>query len=324
MLIARAPMARFRLQAIGALTATLWLTACSGNAALNPSAAALSGSSPIAPAAAKQSLLYVSLFSLNEVDVFDQHGKAQKPIATLTNGVSFPGGMWVDERRNLWLANQNGNATGYVSEFPPGASAPSQHIDVPSSYGIPTDVWVAHDGVVYVTNVTIYDGGDVAAYSPKKKAWTLLQDTNLYFETGVVGDDKGNLYDAGMNGQGGEVDVLHLGKSATWKNTGIPLPYESGEIALDAHGNIVVADPFTRTVQTFAPGTTTPVSTISCPIDCTYIAFTPSGKHLWSVDSSTSTDVQDLAYPRGKLLDTISVPTNAEPFGIATSPELSP
>lgn len=321
-MIARMHLIRLRRYGAGVMAA-LWLAACSGNSPLSPPVSVSNGSSAIGGAATRP-LLYVSLFESNVVDVFDERGSAQKPIATLTNGVSFPGGMWVDDHRNLWLTNQTGSATGYILEFPPGASAPSRHIDVPSSYGFPTDVWVARDGVLYVTNVTTYDSGDVAAYAPKTQTWTLLQDSNLYFETGVVGDGKGNLYDAGMNGQGGEVDVLRLGKSATWKNTNIPLPYESGEIGIDVHGNLSVADPFTRTVQTFAPGKTRPINTISCPIDCTYIAFSANGKHLWSVDAPTSTDVQDLAYPRGKLLDTISVPTNSEPFGIASSPARYP
>ena len=317
-------LVRFSSRAAGALAATLCLAACGGNALLSPPGS-LANDRPSATAPhTNKPLLYVSLFELSVVDVFDQRGRAQNPIAELTSGISFPGGMWVDQHRNLWLTNQTGSASGYILEFPPGASKPTQRIDVPTSYGMPTDIWVAHDGVLYVTNVTTYDSGDVAAYSPKTQTWTLYYDPNLYFETGVVGDGKGNIYDAGMNLHGGEVDVLHLGKQANWQNTGIPLLYESGEIAIDTNGNLVVADPFKRTLQTFAPGTSKPINTISCPIDCTYVAFSASGKHIWSVDSSTSTDVQDFAYPGGKLLDTISVPENSEPFGVATSPGLYP
>ena len=43
--------------------------------------------------------------------------------------IEFPGGMWVDGKHNLWVANQTSTGNGFVLEFPPGASMPSERID---------------------------------------------------------------------------------------------------------------------------------------------------------------------------------------------------
>jgi sugar lactone lactonase YvrE len=298
-------------------------------AALAPAAAALPAASfsPLrfaGPAKTPQSLVYVSEFSTSTIDVFAQKGNGQQKLGTITSGISFPSGLWVDGQRNLWVTNQSSaNANGYILEFPPGASTPSQQIDQPAGYALPTEVWRHSDGTLWIIDVTTYGGGYVVEYVPGTQTWSIINDPNVLFETGITGDKKGDIYVSGLSGTGAEVDVLKKGTSE-WVNTGISLPYESGELAIDAQGNLVVADPFEQTVQTFAPGKNKPIHTIKCPGGCTDIAFDSTGRRLWNVVSPNATTIQELTYPEGRLVDTIDVDQNSEPAGIAASPGLYP
>ena len=275
------------------------------------------------PDAKAKALVYVSEFYTSTIDIFDQKGRGQTRIGTLTTGVSFPGGLFVDSDGNLWVANETSVGTGYILEFAPGATTPTHTIQQPSGYALATKLWRRSDGTLYVVDVTTYGGGYVLEYVPSTQTWTYLLDTNLIFETGIVGDSEGNVYAAGLNAQGAEVDVLKSG-SSQWENTNISVPYETGELAIDAKGNLVVADPFTQTIQTFKHGSGQAINTIACPGGCTDIALDRSGTRIWNVVASTEPTVQEFTYPAGRLLDTVNVTQGSEPFGIAASPSLYP
>ncbi len=99
---------------------------------------------------AKQ-LVYVSsdASSSGAVYVYSAKGQAQKPIATITDGIATPAGLAVDSSGNLYVANTGNNT---VTVYAPGQTTPSATY----SQGIstPFDVAVGSDGTVYVANET--------------------------------------------------------------------------------------------------------------------------------------------------------------------------
>jgi hypothetical protein len=92
-------------------------------------------------------LLYVNGYRNSVVEVYDLAEPGDPLVDSITNGVDGPGGMAIDDRGTLYVANNN---NGTVTEYPFGSTAPSLTLSQDLSF--PTDVAVAENGDVYVAN----------------------------------------------------------------------------------------------------------------------------------------------------------------------------
>ncbi len=213
--------------------------------------------------------LYVANGGNNTVTVYpaDSTGDAA-PSTTIggsNTGLNIPYGIGLDASGNIYVAN-NGDQT--VTVYPAGSSgniAPSSTIGG-SNTGIgpdsPRGIAVNASGNIYVANfgntVTIYapeSNGNVAPTSTIGSA-----NTDMVYPYGVAVDASGNIYVTDFEGaDGGAVTIYPAGSggniapSATISGSSTDLSMPTG-IALDASGNIYVANQNGNTVTVYPPG----------------------------------------------------------------------
>ncbi len=139
-------------------------------------------------------LVYVSNLGEGAIDVFDQKGKDQTPIATITDGILGPGGLTTDKKGNLYVADE-GPISGQwtVQVYAPGTTSPAKSYT--TDLDSPTDTAVAKDGTIYIANFNGLSNGWVAVY-PKgdvSKEYR-LSDFGGGAPLSVALDAKGNLF----------------------------------------------------------------------------------------------------------------------------------
>jgi hypothetical protein len=269
-------------------------------------------------------LLYVA--DENEqgnVRIYMQEGHHQHPVGYITTGIQVPMGLFVDAKRNLWVANWNGYE-GQVLRYAQGSTTPNLTLN--DSLGNPVALWVAQDSTVYVVTFPYSGPSIIVKYPQGSQQYQVIIDPNMSVLSAVAGDAKGNIYGGGLPYSGyGEVDVLPAGKS-TWQNTGM-ITNAPAALALDAQGNLLVsaADAQSNAFLTFRIGHKRPSNRIDCISDCEQVAFDRSGKHLWAVEAADFTGgVFEFDYPSGKRINRLHQPNASGPDGVAASPPLYP
>ena len=98
-----------------------------------------------------KSVVYVTSYN-NSIYIYDQKHNAATPCGQIT-GVTNPQGLFVDKKRNLWVAISGNCKTQFSSvlEFKPGDPSPIETLQDPA--GSATDVAIDNkSGTVYVTN----------------------------------------------------------------------------------------------------------------------------------------------------------------------------
>jgi hypothetical protein len=73
-------------------------------------------------------LLYVANFSsgnYGSITVYHATGKDPSPIATITDGISSPGGVCIDRLGILYVENETQGGAGWISEYRLGKTKPS-------------------------------------------------------------------------------------------------------------------------------------------------------------------------------------------------------
>ncbi|HEY1429090.1 MAG TPA: hypothetical protein VGF18_05925 [Candidatus Tumulicola sp.] len=268
---------------------------------------------------ANASYVYVSLFeypTVDEIDVFKQGNIKAAPIATITAGLDFVAGLFVDQSRNLWVANE----AGYILEFPPGQSKPSQKIDVPASDGYPQGMWVAGDGSIYA----ITNGVGVIKYTTQDQWVTIGAPSDMNALTGIVGDAAGDLFVSGfVSGvAGGTVEWLPAG-SSQWGSIGFPNIAEPGGVAFDLLGRLLVANAFVGNVFVYDWRIPQLEDALRC-LNCAAIAMNSTGKHLWTITDANPFMLEELGYSAGNRIQTLAFEKNLEAVGMAVSPAFAP
>jgi len=261
-------------------------------------------------------LVYVSDNNDNLVDIFDARGQNQQPIGQITSGISGPYGAATDESGNLYVANSNNTLTVY----PPGSTSPS--VTYTQGLSLPIGVVVHGDGRVYVGNL---DGLNVVEY-PKGST---TPDRTISFSSlegnspfGLALDSSGNLFVAALgfpNAQAYEVPR----KSSTPQDLGINTIVVMHGIAIDRAGNVLIANQGGASVEIFPPGSTSPSMTITDGLEQPLlIALNNKQSRLYVGDAGITGNgtVRVYSYPAGLLIDTITFPRFAVPFGVALSP----
>jgi sugar lactone lactonase YvrE len=271
--------------------------------------------------AASGNLLYVADLGNEQIDIFKQHGANQQPIGTITSGVNFPGGMTVDSKGNLYVANERESDSEFsVNIYAKGSTSPTTVIT--KDLSTPTDVAVGTDGTIYVSNFNELDNGYVSVY-PKgnvKKEYR-ISDFNGGAPLSLALDKSGNLYAMyDTNDTGGSAVNEYAPGATTGTNLNLTFKYGGG-IQVDDSGNIVVVEQLQPSAfLIFPPGQTSPSKTILLPnSDQSFdMALNRKNGQMFADDQSIN-QVDDLSYPHLKVKHAVATGFE-EPTGVALSP----
>jgi Beta-propeller repeat len=193
------------------------------------------------------------------------NGNATPSETLLSLGLGYPLGIVVDSGGNLYVAN-DGSTEGSVDAitvYPPNNPVPRETIGLDTALDVPAGIALDLSGNIYVTNDGGLGGGldSVNIYPPGSYANAPLSAAivgantglaqpfgvtysggNLYVANSVGGPDglgSVTIYPSGSNGNA--TPSATISGNSTTDDTGLNSP--SG-IALDAHGNIYVANAY--------------------------------------------------------------------------------
>jgi DNA-binding beta-propeller fold protein YncE len=210
----------------------------------------------LSPAAKSAKLIFVSDYSGNAVEIYPQGQSNPSPIGEITDGIDGPLGNFVDSHGTLYVAN-TGNGT--VTEYPKGATSPS--VTLSNSISGPISVAVDKKGTVAVGE---FANGTILEF-PKGSSSPTVTITVLSRPEGLAFDRKRNLYAAWNEDTGsglvGQVSKCGRG-SDVCVSRGIS-EGQSGGLAIDSAGNLILGDITNSAINIFAPGATSPTRTIS-------------------------------------------------------------
>lgn len=194
--------------------------------------------------------------------------------------------------------------------------------------GLPSDVAVAADGTVYLANAyevqACGGGGDVRVYAKGQSspAYTIC-DSGIgqpYSQlNGVAIDSKGDVFVTWQSGTNRFGRVREFTPGPNYVGHFLPHVFKDPYgIAVDAAGDVAVADAGAPAVEVLVPGSATPKYVFAQTGDPTGIAFGSSGTRLFVTDASAN-QIDVYAFPGGTLINTIAFP-GQQADGIAVSP----
>ncbi len=250
-----------------------------------------------------KTVVYVTSYN-NSVYIYNQKGNGGTPCGQIT-GLLNPQGIFVDSKRNLWVAMQGNCRTVFQSvlEFAPGTSTPVKTLSDPNAF--PSGVAVDNKtGTVYVAN--FFTGSncesgspaDVAVYADGSTTPTsTLTDPNMAYAFSDALDHAGNLYVTYSKGYagGGILEWTHGSGSA--QDLSIALQYPAG-IQTTKNGALLVCDQAAGCGD-FEPGSTTMTKTFATGTPGAYgIALDKHEKNAWVENPSLSSgQLQQYKYP---------------------------
>jgi DNA-binding beta-propeller fold protein YncE len=303
-----------------ALLASAALGGCAGGLGSPPSPPPAAAASPakslvrrgwLSPAARTKPLVYVSDNSANAIEIYPAGENDPSPIGQITDGISAPLGNFVDENGTLYVANHGNNT---ITEYPSGSTTPS----VTLSGGISGPISVAADsaGDVAVgefTNQTILE-------FPAGGSSPTVTITLLTYPEGLTFDKSRHLYAAwnvSSSGFVGRVSKCERMKSVC-VDQGIA-EGQSGGLAIDSAGDLVLGDQTNHMINIYAPHTTTPLRTIATAGQSPYkFALDKRDKKLYVADILNG-KVEIYNYATGTQFGTISNGLESA-WGVSLSP----
>ncbi|MGA8534456.1 MAG: hypothetical protein WB615_10150 [Candidatus Tumulicola sp.] len=217
-----------------------------------------------------QSLIYVA--DGNAVVVFPEAGFNPAPVGEITDGVTSAYGLYVDGRRNLYVANRTSSPG--IAVYPPGATAPS--IVYPDSRG-PLYPVTDRTGRVYAGNG---DGTVVEFRSGHTTPDRLLHTPGIEVD-GINLDAADNLYVA-YRGSNGDGSIEKFPPNSTQGEVlGMTLVQPQG-LELDSAGNILVVETGDKfVIDEFPPGSQTPSQQLHVAHGVTQIALRESERYIY-------------------------------------------
>jgi hypothetical protein len=255
----------------------------------------------LSPAAKKaKHLIYVADFTGNAVEIYSATGSDQSPIGQITDGISGPEGICVDDRGDLFVTNVT-NQT--VTMYPHGSTTYKLQY---TGFAYPTAVTAGKNGWVYVSDLV----GEKVVEFPKNSTRSKVT-IDITYPQGVALDSKNNLYveyNTGAHGGGpGDVDEF-APKSTKGEDLKLPIVWGAGD-AIDGKSDVVVADQGSGSnaaVYVFPPGSTEPSETITQGMEDPFrIAFDKRFKHLYVADPEVN-KLLVYDYSSGTLVNSIT------------------
>jgi hypothetical protein len=258
---------------------------------------------------ARTRLAYISDNLANNVTVFDLNGTMQGQI----DGLSYPGGLFVDSKHNLWVANGGANN---ILEFARGATTPFNTLDDPSAG--PLDVTMCPNGTLYVagsnsTAIEVYPRGSV---NPTRS----LTYPGAGQNDALTCDATGNVFATIVVSFHGGVVEFPRGKQHGATQLPISLGGPGG-IKPDNAGNLLVDDQSAQTITEYTEAGSPTGHSISTASDCINFGVTNNSKVVGCpvyVAYKTSYG-QSYAFPAGTSLQTYSG-SFMLPYGFAFDP----
>jgi hypothetical protein len=226
---------------------------------------------------AQTHLLYMSSWATSSVvEVLTMSGLQ---VGQIENGLATPGGLFVDAKGNLWVANITN-----VEVYPHGGLSPSKTLSDPT--GPPTDVTVCPNGTAYVADLYDTSNGNqssiqVYAHGSTKPTGNLTY-PNDFRNPYLTCDAAGNVFVALLAGQSigdGRVVEFPLGKQQGAKDLGIVLQDPSG-IKPDNAGNLLVTDLVAQTITEYTENGSPTGLSIATGTQVEDIAVTENGRVL--------------------------------------------
>jgi DNA-binding beta-propeller fold protein YncE len=258
--------------------------------------------------------LYVADYGLGKIIILKNHSYA--PDGSITTGINGPQGVALDLSGNLYVANRTG---GTVSEYAPGASAPSfvYYTDMVA----PESVSVDRQGHLFEADVPVFHAP--AAVNEFQQGSNVP--VHRCFVPGLVGvasDSSGDVFvDYNTSEQGGGRIAEYKGGLAGCSSTVLGAQvYYAGGIVIDNQNNILIADgnaprvdviapPYSSITRSFAGGLGAPlfvsIDRANKNVFVTASRFYHS--YVYVVDYATGKKVQRLGYSHGG----ISIPYGA-------------
>jgi hypothetical protein len=262
-------------------------------------------------------LAYISDFSNNFVAVFDRNGTQ---VGAITSGLVNPEGLFVDKRRNLWVANRFG---GNVLEFARGATSPSKTLT--DSAGSPADVTICPNGTIYVSNIldTGQQSGSIQVYAHGSTSPT---GTLVYSGQGenyfVTCDAAGNVFTTLYLTPNGFVGVVEYKGGNQSGATALPIFLGfPGGIKPNNAGNLLVNDRRAQTVTEYTEAGSATGHSIAygSSSDWVDIAVTRNGRVILAADDNLLKGTSE-TFPGGVLRQTYSSNSFSTPLGAAFDP----
>ncbi len=215
-----------------------------------PTSSAVTYVSPV-KASTTEKTIYLSDEQYSEIHRFAANPRAPIEGGFISQGVTFPQGLWMESSGKLWAANYGAHT---VTWFAPNSSVPGGFLN---GLGKPFAVTVDHKGVVYVAD---QGAQDIAIYNPGATKPSRSVSCGGLPQFMAV-DAADNLY---VSCVGQTEGVVEFAPGAT---TGTPLTLNGLNfprgIAFDASGNMYVADMLDSTIFVYAPGSSNPLRTIT-------------------------------------------------------------
>ncbi len=258
---------------------------------------------------ARMRLAYISDNLANTVTVFNLNGTTEGQI----DGLSYPGGLFVDSKHNLWVANGGANN---VLEFARGATTPSNTLN--DSGAGPVDVTMCPNGTVYVaggnsTAIEVYPRGST---SPTRSlTYPGAEQTDA-----LTCDAAGNVFATIVISFHGGVVEFPRGKQHGASQLPISLGGPGG-VKPDNAGNLLVDDQSAQTITEYTEAGSPTGNSIATAYDCINFGVLRNSKVVGCpvyVAYKTSYG-QSYTFPGGTSLQTYSGSFTL-PYGFAFDP----
>ncbi len=220
------------------------------------------------------------------------------PDGTINTGINGPFDVTLDRGGNLYVANRNG---GNVTEYAPGSTQPS----FVYSAGMmqPLSIAVDRQGHLFETDSPVFGGTDtVNEYDQRSN--TVLYTCPVPGVFGVSVDKAGDVFvDYNIKSQGARIAEYESGLagcSPTELGTHVA---NAGGIALDSHGNLILANGISQRVDVIAP----PYSKVTRRLKLDFgspifVSINANERKVFVSDESMRQFVYVLDYTTGKVI----------------------
>ncbi|HEY1682797.1 MAG TPA: hypothetical protein VGF98_14220 [Candidatus Tumulicola sp.] len=245
---------------------------------------------------APSSVIYVA--AGNRVMVYPENGSNPPAVGSITNHVANAWGLFVDGRRNLYVANNKS-----ISAYHPRALTP---FIVYSDPDRPMYVVLDHAGRLYAAN----HNGTVTEYPPHQTKPDRTLQTPGVEADGINLDTANNLYVAYRGGStSGSIEEF-APNSTQGRILGMQLVAPQG-LQLDRAGNILVVETESKqVVDIFPPGSTSPSQVLSEDFGVEQIVLREGEDNMYISNWAYGSDVYISHYPPGEFQSKIDANLN--------------
>lgn len=242
--------------------------------------------------------LFVSDLYASQILIYPAHVQNPAPIGRISQGVSYPYNLAVDQTGTLYVQNND----NLITEYPRGSTKPRKTLmEPPGRSGIGVCVTVGGDGTVYAADFFL---GQVYEFAGGSRTPTKTLTVTGAF--GLALDRENDLFVGWSSGSRGPGHVMEFKPgSSSGHDLGITVRI-SGGLAVDSSDDLLVGDQGAQVVDIFRPGATKPFRTINTAPNYPYqFAFDRREAHVYLVSGNPAA-VYVYDYATGKLAWTVT------------------